>query len=40
MVKFTPMELDNIVFLDDEEQKSRSVIFPFFKSDVIGKNVT
>ena len=30
------MELDNIVFLDDEEQKSRSVIFPFFKSDFIG----
>lgn len=34
------MELENIVFLDDKEQKSRSVIFPFFKSDVIGKNVT
>ena len=31
------MELDNIVFLDDEEQKSRSVIFPFFKSHFIGK---
>lgn len=36
--KFTPVELDSIVFLDDEEQKSSSVIFPFFKSDFISKN--
>ena len=37
MVKFTPMELDNIVFLDDEEQKSHSVIFPFLKAILLVK---